>query len=147
MITARHSASGWRVSVQPEYYGLLTSADAAPAGSRLLRISNPGLAHFYQFAVRAPDGSERAVLTNVGPSRARRRDPHALGLRVSLTAPPGASRADRRAGSGPAHRERARRRSQSSRLRVAGEPAGAKQFENRGAGLLRLIRVQRDPVE
>ena len=66
MITAKHSASGWSVSVEPEYYGLLTFAGAAPAGSRLLRISNPGLAHFYQFAVRAPDGSERVVLTNVG---------------------------------------------------------------------------------
>jgi hypothetical protein len=66
MITAKHSASGWTVSVEPEYYGLLTFAGAAPAGSHLLRISNPGLAHFYQFAVRAPDGSERVVLTNVG---------------------------------------------------------------------------------
>jgi hypothetical protein len=66
MITARHSASGWSVSVEPEYYGLLAFADAAPAGSHLLRISDPGAAHFYQFAVRAPDGSERVVLTNVG---------------------------------------------------------------------------------
>ena len=66
MITAKHSGSGWSVSVQPDYYGLLTFAHAAPAGSRLLRISNPGMAHFYQFAVRAPDGSERVVLTNVG---------------------------------------------------------------------------------
>jgi hypothetical protein len=66
MIHAKHSASGWRVSVQPEYYGLLTFADAAPAGSHLLRISDPRLAHFYQFAVRAPDRSERVVLTNVG---------------------------------------------------------------------------------
>jgi hypothetical protein len=67
MIDARHSASGWSVSVQPEYYGLLTFADAAPAGSHLLRISDPGLAHFYEFAVRAPDRSERVVLTNAGP--------------------------------------------------------------------------------
>jgi hypothetical protein len=66
MITAKHSASGWRVSVEPEYYGLLTFAAVAPAGSHLLRISDPGLAQFYQFAVRAPDGSERVVLTNVG---------------------------------------------------------------------------------
>lgn len=70
MITARHSASGWRVSVQPEYYGLLAFAEAAPAGSRLLRISGPNQAHLYRFAVRAPDGSERVVLTNVG-SRVR----------------------------------------------------------------------------
>ena len=66
MITAEHSASGWSVSVQPEYYGLLAFAGAAPAGSHLLSISNPHLARFYQFAVRAPDGSERVVLTNVG---------------------------------------------------------------------------------
>jgi hypothetical protein len=62
----QEDASGWRVSVEPEYYGLLTFANAAPAGSRLLHISDPGLAHFYQFAVRAPDKSERIVLTNVG---------------------------------------------------------------------------------
>jgi hypothetical protein len=66
MITAEHSASGWRVSVEPEYYGLLAFAGVAPAGTHLLRISNPALAHFYQFAVRTPDGSERVVLTNVG---------------------------------------------------------------------------------
>ena len=66
MIAAKHSASGWSVAVEPEYYGLLAFADAAPAGSHLLRISDPGLPHFYQFAVRAPDGSDRIVLTNVG---------------------------------------------------------------------------------
>jgi hypothetical protein len=66
MIHANHAASGWSVSVEPEYYGLLAFAGATPAGSYLLRISKPGLANFYQFAVRAPDGSERIVLTNVG---------------------------------------------------------------------------------
>jgi hypothetical protein len=79
VITAKHSASGWHVSVEPEYYGLLTFADAAPAGSHLLRISKPGLAHFYQFAVRAPDGSERVVLTNVGSVA------HAIGVTTSRT--------------------------------------------------------------
>jgi hypothetical protein len=79
MITAKHSASGWRVSVEPEYYGLLTFAGAAPAGSHLLRISDPGLADFYQFAVRAPDGSERVVLTNVGSVA------HTIGVTASGT--------------------------------------------------------------
>jgi hypothetical protein len=65
MIGAKHSASGWSVSVEPEYYGLLAFAGVAPAGSHLLRISRPDLADFYQFAVRAPNGSERVVLTNV----------------------------------------------------------------------------------
>lgn len=66
MIHSDRTASGWTVSVEPEFYGLLAFADATPAGSRLLRISDPGLAHFYQFAVRAPDGTERVILTNVG---------------------------------------------------------------------------------
>jgi hypothetical protein len=66
VISARRSASGWRVSVEPVYYGLLAFAEAAPAGSHLLNVSSPGAAHLYQFAVRAPDGSERVVLTNVG---------------------------------------------------------------------------------
>lgn len=66
MITARHSAAGWSVSVEPEYYGLLAFADAVPAGSHLLRTPNPGLADFYEFAVRAPDRTVRVVLTNVG---------------------------------------------------------------------------------
>jgi hypothetical protein len=58
VIAARVSASGWRISVQPEYYGLLAFAEAAPAGSHLLRINDSGLAHLHQFAIRAPDGSE-----------------------------------------------------------------------------------------
>jgi hypothetical protein len=41
MIHANHSASGWSVSVEPEYYALLTFAAAAPAGSHLLRIPTP----------------------------------------------------------------------------------------------------------
>jgi hypothetical protein len=82
MITARHSTFGWRVAVEPEYYGLLTFADAAPAGSHLLRISSAGLAHFYQFAVRAPDGSERVVLTNIG-SGARTIGVSAPGIRAA----------------------------------------------------------------
>jgi hypothetical protein len=80
VITARDSAAGWRVSVEPEYYGLLTFAQAAPAGSRLLRISDPGLPGIYQFAVRAPGGVERVVLTNV-TSVARALDITASGTR------------------------------------------------------------------
>jgi hypothetical protein len=83
VIHANHSRSGWRVSVQPEYYGLRAFAEAAPAGARLLQISHPGLAHFFQFAVRAPDGSERVVLTNVG-SAAR-----SVGVSASGTHGPG----------------------------------------------------------
>ncbi|HEY1566034.1 MAG TPA: hypothetical protein VGF68_03420 [Solirubrobacteraceae bacterium] len=70
------------MAVESEYYGLLTFADAAPAGSHLLRISSAGLAHFYQFAVRAADGSERVVLTNIG-SGARTIGVSAPGIRAA----------------------------------------------------------------
>jgi hypothetical protein len=65
MITATQSAGAWHVSVEPEYYGLLTFADVAPAGSHLLKISDPAYPGFYQYAVRAPGGEEHVVLTNV----------------------------------------------------------------------------------
>jgi hypothetical protein len=77
MITASNSRAGWSVSVEPEYYGLLTFADVAPAGSHLLKINAPGSAGFYQFAARAPDGTDRVVLTNVTAGA------RILGVRVS----------------------------------------------------------------
>jgi hypothetical protein len=91
VISARHSGSGWRVSVEPVYYGLLAFAQAVPAGSHLLNVSTTGLAHFYQFAARAPDGSERVVLTNVGSATrtVRVRVPGARGAgSVSLLSAP-----------------------------------------------------------
>jgi hypothetical protein len=91
MIAARHTASGWSVSVEPEYYGLLTFADVAPAGSHLLKISEPGYAHFYEFASRAPDGEEHIVLTNVGSSPrtvgVSASGAHGTGSVAALTAP------------------------------------------------------------
>jgi hypothetical protein len=65
MITATDTRSGWQVRVQPEYYGLVAFADAAPAGSHLLKLTDPDDPGFYQFAVKAPDGERNVVLTNV----------------------------------------------------------------------------------
>ncbi len=66
VIAATRAGAAWHISVQPEYYGLRAFADAAPAGSRLLSISHPGVAGIYQFATRTPNDSEHVVLTNVG---------------------------------------------------------------------------------
>jgi hypothetical protein len=68
LISAQKTGSKWNVSVEPEYYGLLTFADVAPAGSHLLKISDPGYAGFYEFASRSPDGETHVVLTNVSSS-------------------------------------------------------------------------------
>jgi hypothetical protein len=68
-ITRAHGR--WQAVVSPEYYGLLLFARAAPAGSRLLRVSGAASGAVRTWATRAPDGTLRVVLVNVG-SRARR---------------------------------------------------------------------------
>jgi hypothetical protein len=58
----------WQATVHPEYYGMMMFAHAAPAGSRLLRVSAPrGSSGITVWAARAPDGHTRAVLTNRRP--------------------------------------------------------------------------------
>ena len=60
----------WQAVVHPEYYGLMMFAQAAPAGSQLLRITGNGSSGLTAWATRAPDGHVRVVLINRG-SRAR----------------------------------------------------------------------------
>ncbi len=69
----------WRAFVTPVYYGLQMFASAAPAGSRLLRVTGAGRAGVVVWATRAPDGLVRAVVIN---ERSRSR-------RVTLRAPRG----------------------------------------------------------
>ncbi len=91
MIAATQTSSGWQVSVEPEYYGLLAFADAAPAGSHLVRVSDPGYAGFYEFAVKAPSGRESVVLTNITSSTRTvgvfASGGHGTGVQTLLTAP------------------------------------------------------------
>jgi hypothetical protein len=56
--------TGWQVTVQPEYYGMLAFAQLTPPGSRILRVSAmpSGL---LAWAVRTPEGTEHIVVTNV----------------------------------------------------------------------------------
>ncbi len=61
----------WRARVHPEYYGLMMFAQAAPPGSRLLRISGARVGRVRAWATRAPDGRLRVVLINDYTSRAR----------------------------------------------------------------------------
>jgi hypothetical protein len=53
----------WTGYVAPEYYGLLMFAQAAPAGSHLLRTSG-ALGNVRTWATRAPDGTIHVVLIN-----------------------------------------------------------------------------------
>jgi hypothetical protein len=67
LIQTDHTRSGWRVEVQPEYYGLLAFAKLTPPGSRILQVSETP-AGLYAWAVRAPGGQRSVVLTNVTSS-------------------------------------------------------------------------------
>lgn len=60
----------WHATVQPEYYGLQMFAQAAPPGSRLLRVSPTGTGHLDVWATRALDHTIRVVVINES-SRAR----------------------------------------------------------------------------
>jgi hypothetical protein len=53
----------WTASVKPQYYGMLLFAQAAPARSRLLRVSGAG-GPVRAWATRAPDHRTRVVLIN-----------------------------------------------------------------------------------
>jgi hypothetical protein len=59
-----HSGSVWHAAVRPEYYGLLTFALAAPAGSRLLHVSQPPTTGLHIWATRTAAGVVHVVLIN-----------------------------------------------------------------------------------
>jgi hypothetical protein len=67
LIQTDHKATGWRVYVEPEYYGLLAFAQLTPPGSRILSVSTlpDGL---LDWAVRTPKGQTHVVITNPGSS-------------------------------------------------------------------------------
>jgi hypothetical protein len=70
--TVSHAGGRWRAHVEPEYYGLRLFADAAPAGSHLLGVRGVGHSvSLSTWATRAADGSERLVLIDKDPGRAR----------------------------------------------------------------------------
>ena len=54
----------WHATVQPEYYGLQMFEQAAPTGSRLLRVSPAGTAQLDSWATLALDHTIRVVVIN-----------------------------------------------------------------------------------
>jgi hypothetical protein len=60
----------WTAVVKPQYYGMLLFTQAAPAGSRLLRVSGAS-GPVRAWATRAPDERTRVVLINDDPRRSQ----------------------------------------------------------------------------
>jgi hypothetical protein len=83
----------WHALVEPEFYGLLMFAQAAPVGSRLLTVSPtpPAARQVRAWATRAPDHTIRVVVINEGAGarvvRVRARGATRTGTLELLTAP------------------------------------------------------------
>lgn len=59
----------WTATVNPDYYGLLAFAQAAPAGARMVPVSGGNGWPLNVFATRATDGSERIVMINMSANK------------------------------------------------------------------------------
>ncbi len=64
LINAKHTHSGWKVSVEPEYYGLMMFAQAAPAGSHMLHIAGKQISGIDPWAVKTPSGRINVIVVN-----------------------------------------------------------------------------------
>jgi len=85
------TSSGWQALVEPEYYGLLLFAQAAPPGSRLLATRGGGDA-VRVWATRDSRGTTRVLVINDDPGQAHNvtlhlAGAHAVGSLERLTAP------------------------------------------------------------
>ena len=86
-----HVNGVWHGYVHPVYYGLMTFAQAAPAGSRLLRTTTPG-GGLKVWATKDRDGHVRVVLINKNLGRSRAiavRGPAAATATLELLRAPG----------------------------------------------------------
>jgi Glycosyl hydrolase family 79 C-terminal beta domain len=61
-----HAHGKWRGTVEPEYYGMLMFAQAAPAGSRLLSVAEENAGELKAWATQGTDGTLRIVAINDG---------------------------------------------------------------------------------
>jgi hypothetical protein len=70
LFSFNQTSSGWTGQVSPLYYGLLTFAQAAPAGSHLLQVSGPRSPALRVWATRTTTGLTHVVLINTAPAGA-----------------------------------------------------------------------------
>jgi hypothetical protein len=62
--TFTHTGTTWSAAVEPEYYGMLMFAQAAPPGSQLLPVSGTAGQSLVSWATHGRDGHVRVVLIN-----------------------------------------------------------------------------------
>ena len=122
LITTSQTAGKWTAAVQPEYYGLLAFAQAAPAGSRLIRVSGHLATGVQVYATAAGNHQVHVVIINTS-GRTR-----ALDLRIPGSTGPVSRSTPERARSGGAGQRHPRRPIDRSghggARRDAGRPPG-----------------------
>lgn len=64
-----HSSGKWAAAVNPIYYGALLFARAAPAGSRLLRVTLRAPSSLHAWATAGPGSVQHVVIVNESPTR------------------------------------------------------------------------------
>jgi hypothetical protein len=64
LIQPTATSSGWQVTVQPEYYGMLAFAQLTPPGSRILSTSMAPVSKLLSWAVQTPQDTVHIVVTN-----------------------------------------------------------------------------------
>ena len=69
LIGAADHSTGWRVSVFPEYYGMLAFAQAAPTGAHFLDVSAGAVAGLTEWATRGTDGTVHVVIVNASSAK------------------------------------------------------------------------------
>ena len=70
LIQPTATASGWQVTVQPEYYGMFAFAQLTPPGSRILSVLTPP-SGLLVWAVQTPEHTINIVVTNITSSAKR----------------------------------------------------------------------------
>ncbi|MHB8694473.1 MAG: glycosyl hydrolase family 79 C-terminal domain-containing protein [Solirubrobacteraceae bacterium] len=68
MFSTAQARTGWSARVHPLYYGLDMFAQAAPAGSRILKLAGTPSPALRVWATRGTDGSYRVLVTNTAPA-------------------------------------------------------------------------------
>jgi hypothetical protein len=117
----------WQGYVRPDYYGLLMFAQAAPAGSRLLKLSGTTRGALRVWATLARDRHVRVVLINTNTARSQV---------VTVRAPS-------EAGSGTLERLTAPNVAATSGITLGGQSFGSPTATGLLAGNSRLVKVPR----
>jgi hypothetical protein len=126
------SGGAWRAEVAPEYYGLLMFAASAPAGSRVLAVSNGSAGTLRTWATRVGDGTIRVLVVNTGT--------HARLVRVGVTGE-GVRGAGSRTGEAQLQLLAAPSLRSSSGVTLAGQTFGAQTLTGRLAGAQRTLSL------